>query len=172
MHNGRGVTLQILADGLIRFSQECAGLGGLNESEVVGEWERIPIQEIATSSGAVKRSLISSKDQTREGIPGVADASEIAPGASGVASMHSDAVAVDTARRFADGFFARPAAQITQHKLIGRKRDGLANRSGRKAFSQRGSGGFSRLLGSGFENGLAKLLHPGIFRRPSTAGVP
>jgi len=43
MHDGRGMPLKVLANGVISFPQERAALGGFDKSDVVCQGERIPI---------------------------------------------------------------------------------------------------------------------------------
>src|SRR5262249_15146064 len=51
-------------------------------------------------------------------------------------------------------------------KLVGRKRDGLTHRRRRETFSKCRCGCFRSMFRSGFENGLAELIHPMIFGSP------
>jgi hypothetical protein len=102
LHDRRGVCLEILTDSVIRFAQKSRPVGGLDLGRVRGQGKGIPMEEIATAPGAVKRDLVSAQDETGNGVPRVANAGQIAPGACGVAGMNSDAVAVNAAGWFAD----------------------------------------------------------------------
>ena len=162
-HDGRGVGLEVLADGFIGFAQERVGLGGFDLVEMPLHRQRRPVQEIAAARGAVEGDLIRAENEAGEGVSGVAHAGQVAPGARRIAGMHADAVAVDAAERFARRLSLRRPAPVAQDKLIGRERNRFADRGGRKTFGERGGGGFGGLFGCGFENGLAEFIHPFVF---------
>src|SRR5262245_57738381 len=58
MHDGGSVSLEILADGVVGFAEQRRGLGGFNLSDVRGQRKRLPMQEVATTVGAIERDLV------------------------------------------------------------------------------------------------------------------
>ena len=120
-HDGCGVGLEVLADRIIGFAQERVGLGGFDFIEVPFDRERRPIQEIAAARRAVEGNLIRAENEAGEGVSGVADAGEVAPGARRIAGMHADAVAVNTADRLAQRFRLWRTTMVAEDKLISRE---------------------------------------------------
>jgi hypothetical protein len=121
MHESCGMSLQVLADGIVGFAKQSRAICGFDLGDVTREGQGSPIEEIAPAVGPVKRDLVSPENQTGEGVSGIADARKIAPGTSGIARMNPDAVAMDAARRFARRFFARRPSYIAQDELVGRE---------------------------------------------------
>jgi hypothetical protein len=163
MNESRGMSLQVLADGIVCFTKQSRAIRGFDLREVAWQWERSPIEEIAAAVGAVERHLICAEDQTSESVSGITDTSQIAPGASGIARMNADAVAMDAAGRFAGRFFTRRPPHVAKDELVGSERNSFADRRGREPFRKGRGRGFGGLFGCRFENGLAELVDPGIF---------
>src|SRR5438034_6206451 len=109
--------LEVLANGFVSLAQERVGLGALDLVHVALNGERIPVEEITAPRSPVEGDLIGTKDETGEGVSGVAHAGEVAPGARGITRVHPNAIAVDAAGGFAGGLLARRAAQVAQDKL-------------------------------------------------------
>jgi len=168
-HCGR-VCLKILSDGVVSLAQESVGLGGFDEINVTLKRQRSPVQEIPTARGAVERDLIGPEDEASEGVPGIAYASEVAPGTSRVASVHANAVPVNAAQWFANYLIVGRAAHVAQDELIGRERDCFAHGGGRETFSECRGGGFGGLVRRGCKNGLTVLVNPVLVGGASADG--
>src|SRR5207244_178600 len=168
MNDGSDVGLKVLPDRFIGFVQESRGIGRLDLVEVIAKRERFPIEKIAGPCDAVESNLVSSGNQASKSVSGIADPRQVAPGAGRIAGMDSDAVAVDTPRRLARHFFAGCTAAISKDQLIGGQRDCFAELGGRETFGQRRRGGFSSLVGRGFENRFAELIEPLVFGHTSS----
>src|SRR5438132_11455290 len=108
-----------MAECVVGYYEHLSGIGRLDGINVVLERQRVPVEEIARARGAIESDLISAEDEASEGVPGVADAGEVAPGAGGVAGVDADAVAVNAADGLAGGFVARGAAHVAQAELVG-----------------------------------------------------
>ena len=87
--------------------------------------DRLPVQEITTTGGAVQRDLVRAQDHAGERVSCIADAGHVAPGIGGIARVNANRIAVNAANRFARHLFARSSPLIAQNELIRRERDRL-----------------------------------------------
>src|SRR6267378_3890737 len=110
--------LKVSTDGFIGFGQQGGGLGTFDELNMALQREWIPMQEVTAAGGAVEGDLVSAENQAGESIARVAYSGQVAPGASGVTSVDTDAVAMDAPDRFAGRFTTGRATHVSQDQLI------------------------------------------------------
>ena len=118
--------------------------------------------EIAAARRPVQGHLVCPENQTRETVPRVAHARQIAPRVGRITGMDADGIAMHAPHRFARNFLAGRPALVAQDQLIRRQRDRLAHRGRQNALGERGGGGGGGLFWIRFEKGIAHLLHPMI----------
>src|SRR5438552_527896 len=73
-HHRARMRLGLVADRIVEFLEELLAVGGLDLGELLFAWIRLPVQEVAAASQPVLGNLVGSQNQTRLGVPGVADA--------------------------------------------------------------------------------------------------
>src|SRR5690348_14400941 len=96
----RSVSLKVLADGLVSLAKKGFGVGCCDLGQMVRSRQWVPVQEVAASSNPVQSDLVSAKNQAGVCVPRVANPGKVAPGASGIAGVHTDAIAMNAARWF------------------------------------------------------------------------
>src|SRR4051812_39648619 len=97
------------------------------------ERQWVPILKVSAPSNAVAGCLVGAKNQAGKCISVVADPRQIAPRASRIARVHTDAVAVNAAQWFAGYFLPRRPPSVAQNELVGSERNGFANIGWREA---------------------------------------
>ncbi|HEX3451296.1 MAG TPA: hypothetical protein VHS97_23785 [Isosphaeraceae bacterium] len=118
------------------------------------------MEKVAPSLHAVTSNLVGAEYQAGDGISRVAHLGHVSPRIGRVARVDSDRITVDAAGWLVGLSFGSAAAGVAQDQLVGRERDGFADRVRGHALGQGGRCRVGGLIGGSLENGVTQVLDP------------